>query len=94
MKIAGAAQKSRIKTEMIRLLDRGGFQAGFGQPQQPRIRIRHQDWGVRGHDALADLGLIHAAHELQKFDLTRRKQRRFRLVEDKDALTLRKPESS
>src|SRR5216684_4240307 len=30
--------------------------------------------------------MIHPAHQLQEFDLTRRRQRRFRFVEDEDAL--------
>src|SRR6266851_1617494 len=41
---------------------------------------------MRGQDDLAIAGNIHPSHQLQKFDLTRRRQRRFRVVEDEDAL--------
>ena len=43
---------------------------------------------MRGHDDLANRGLLHAPHQLQKFHLARRRQRGFRLVEDEDALPL------
>src|ERR1700730_6599123 len=43
---------------------------------------------MRGHDDLAILGDIHPPQQLQEFDLARRRQRRFRFVEDEDALTL------
>jgi hypothetical protein len=33
-------------------------------------------------------GNIHLSHQLQKFDLTRRRQRRFRFVENEDTLLL------
>jgi hypothetical protein len=39
------------------------------------------------HDDLADAGLVHAPQQLEKLDLPGRRQRRFRLVEDEDALT-------
>ena len=41
---------------------------------------------MRGQDDLAIAGNIHTSHQLQKFDLARRRQRRFRFVEDKNAL--------
>ena len=41
---------------------------------------------MRGHHDLADRGLLHPLHQFQKFKLARRRQRRFRLVEDEDAL--------
>src|ERR1019366_7424069 len=43
---------------------------------------------MRGHDDLAILRMIHPPHQFQKFDLARWRQRRFRLVEDEDALPL------
>ena len=39
-----------------------------------------------GHDHLADAGLVHAAQQLQELELAGRRQRRFRLVEDEEAL--------
>jgi hypothetical protein len=43
---------------------------------------------MRGHDDLAILGMIHPPHQFQEFDLARRRRRRFRFVEDEDALSL------
>jgi len=43
---------------------------------------------MRGHDDLAILRIIHPPHQLEKFDLTRGRQRGFRFVEDEDALPL------
>ena len=43
---------------------------------------------MRGHDDLAIAGVIHPTHQLQEFDLARRRQRGFRFVEDEDALPL------
>jgi hypothetical protein len=43
---------------------------------------------VRGHHDLAYRGLLHPPHQLQEFHLARGRQRRFRLVEDEDALAL------
>src|ERR1700676_979699 len=43
---------------------------------------------MRGHDDLAIAGVIHPSHQLQKFDLARGRQCRFRFVEDEDALPL------
>src|SRR5829696_3448367 len=43
---------------------------------------------MRGHDDLAMADLLHPPHQLQKFDLARRRQRGFRFVEDEDALSL------
>src|SRR5258707_8392658 len=43
---------------------------------------------MRGHHDLANRGLLHAPHQFQKFHLARRRQRRFRFVEDEDALPL------
>jgi len=43
---------------------------------------------MRGHDDLANRGLLHPAHQLEEFHLARRRQRRFRFVEDEDALAL------
>src|SRR5882672_12949728 len=43
---------------------------------------------MRCHDDLAIAGVIHPAHQLQEFDLTRGRQCRFGFVEDEDALLL------
>src|SRR5712671_7900975 len=43
---------------------------------------------MRGHDDLTDRGLLHSPHQLQKFHLARWRQRRFRFVENEDALLL------
>src|SRR5882724_12248674 len=43
---------------------------------------------MRGHDDLANPGLLHPPHQLQKFDLARWRQRGFGFVEDEDALPL------
>src|SRR6202035_6065682 len=41
---------------------------------------------MRGHHDLADRALLHPPQQLQEFHLARGRQRRFRLVEDEDAL--------
>src|ERR1700722_19474355 len=43
---------------------------------------------MRGHDDLANRGLLHPPHQLEKFHLTRGRQGRLRFVEDEDALPL------
>ena len=43
---------------------------------------------MRGHDDLADSGMVHAPEQFQKFDLPRWGQRRFRFIKDEDALPL------
>jgi hypothetical protein len=43
---------------------------------------------MRGHDDLADPGVIHAPQKLQKLNLPRRRQRRLWFVENKNALIL------
>src|SRR6476469_55149 len=43
---------------------------------------------MRGHDDLALLRHLHTAHQLQEFNLTSRRARGFRLVENEDALLL------
>jgi len=73
---------------VVGLLDGDRLEPGFRQPQQARVRVRHQHWRMRGHDDLADRGLLHPAQQFQEFDLARRRQRGFRLVEDEDALPL------
>src|SRR5882724_6370519 len=73
---------------VIGLFDGHGLQAMLGQSQQARVRVRHQHWRMRGHDDLADRGLLHPPQQFQELNLARGRQRRFRLVEDEDALAL------
>ena len=73
---------------VIGLFDSHGLQPVFRQPKQARIGVSHQQGRMGGHDHLAILGSIHATHQLKEFDLARRRQRRFRLIEDVDALVL------
>lgn len=44
--------------------------------------------GHDGHDDLANPGFVHALEQLEELDLPRRRQGRFRLVEDEYALPL------
>jgi len=76
------------RPEMIRLLQPHRLQAVFRQPQQLRIGIGHQHGRMGRHDHLAVADIIHPPHQLQELDLARRRQSRFRLVEDEDALAL------
>src|SRR3954468_19002318 len=71
---------------MLGLLQGDGLEAVFGHAQQSGVRIGHQDRRMGRHDDLADAGLVHAAQQLEKVDLTRRRERRLGLVEDEDAL--------
>src|SRR3984885_6002307 len=43
---------------------------------------------MRGHHDLADRGLLHPPHQFQELHLARRRQRRFRFVENENALPL------
>src|SRR6266852_7414300 len=43
---------------------------------------------MRGHDDLANRGLLHPAHQLEEFHLPRGRQCGFRFVEDEDTLPL------
>src|SRR5258706_9789635 len=43
---------------------------------------------MRGHDHLTNGGLLYPPHQFQKLHLARGRQRRFRFVEDEDALPL------
>lgn len=70
------------------LLDRHRIEPVFAQGQQAGAGIGHQDRGVRRHDHLALAEPVHAAQQLEEFDLAGRRQRRFRLVEDEDAAPL------
>src|ERR1700761_9231652 len=41
---------------------------------------------MAGHDNLTDAGLLHVVKQLQEFDLSRRRQGRFRFIENENAL--------
>src|SRR5580698_3017015 len=43
---------------------------------------------MRGHNDLAMAAVFHPPHQFQELHLARRRQRRFRLVKDEDALPL------
>src|SRR5580704_13933655 len=73
---------------VIRFADTDWLEPVFGKPQQLRRRISHEHGRVRGHDDLANPGFVHALEQLEELDLPRRRQRRFRLIEDEYALPL------
>src|SRR5579862_1590287 len=73
---------------MIRFADADGLKSVFGKSQQLGRRVSHEHGRVGGHDDLTNPGFVHAPEQLEKLDLPRRRQRRFRLVEDEYALTL------